>query len=286
MVADDKSLIWVSLDIERVEEESLIAEFTRRGLKVGIAGSRELKAIPYYDFEGSLVLVRNISAVNSIYVAAIADASGGTPVNSTSTLVIGHDKILTYAALAKKGLKIPRSLVALEDFREYKALEKLKFPVIVKPPMGSWGRLVSMARSSETLKSILSHVSFLETPHLKVRLIQEPGMLGVDVRCFIVGGSLIACMERRGPPGEWRSNAALGGTARPYKPDHDVEEASIKAAESLNAEIAGVDLLFDSMGEFYVNEVNVVPEFKTLMKATGVNIAGAIVDYIIWKVKR
>ncbi|MDM7275283.1 MAG: RimK family alpha-L-glutamate ligase [Thermoprotei archaeon] len=286
MVAHDKSLIWVSLDIKRVEEECIMAEFTKRGLKVGVTGSRELKAMPHYDFKGSIVLIRNMSAVNSIYVAAIADASGGVPVNSTSTLVIGHDKILTYAALAKRGLKIPRSFIALEDFREYEDLEKLKFPVIVKPPIGSWGRLVSVAKNSNTLKSIISHGSLLETPHLKVRLIQEPGMLGVDVRCFVVGGSLIACMERRGPPGEWRSNAALGGAARPYKPDCDVEEASIKAAESLNAEIAGVDLIFDGKGEFYVNEVNVVPEFKALMKATGVNVAGAIVDYVLWKARR
>lgn len=286
MAADDKSLVWVSLDIKRVEEEFLIEEFMKRGLKVGVTRSRELKSMPYYDFKGSIVLVRNISAVNSIYVAAIVEASGGVPVNSTSTLVIGHDKILTYAALAKKGLKIPRSFIALEDFKEYEDLEKLKFPVIVKPPIGSWGRLVSVAKDSNTLKSILSHGSLLEAPHLKVRLIQEPGMLGVDVRCFIVGGSLIACMERRGPPGEWRSNAALGGSVRPYKPGCDVEEASIKAAESLNAEIAGVDLIFDGNGEFYVNEVNVVPEFKALMRATGVNVAGAIVDYILLKARR
>ncbi|MFN4046412.1 MAG: hypothetical protein ACK4H7_03635, partial [Acidilobaceae archaeon] len=83
MAADDKSLVWVSLDIKRVEEEFLIEEFMKRGLKVGVTRSRELKSMPYYDFKGSIVLVRNISAVNSIYVAAIVEASGGVPVNST-----------------------------------------------------------------------------------------------------------------------------------------------------------------------------------------------------------
>ncbi len=241
--------------------------------------------IPEPRLGESLVLVRNIAAYNSIYVAAVAEASNCTAINSLKSLVVGHDKILSYAVLAKAGVRIPRTLIALEGANLANALSELEYPYIDKPPIGSWGRLVSLIKNPETAEHVFNHRKLLGVPQLRIHVIQKPARLGRDIRCFVIGEEVVACMERIGRQGDWRSNAALGGYVKAYKPTSEVEELSVKATLAIEARIAGVDIVYDDEG-YYVNEVNVVPEFKALIKATGVNIAGMIVDYVVREVLR
>lgn len=258
----------------------MLEELRKRGFNPLILSSREPLKIPEVGLRDSIILIRNISAFNSIYVAALVEASGGAPVNDLRALVLGHDKILTYSMLAKAGVRIPDTIVLLDSIDLDSVIWKLDYPVIDKPPVGSWGRLVSLIRSPEALRHVFAYRSLMGSSQLKTHIIQKPARLGCDIRCFVVGGEVIACMERRSSGDDWRSNAARGGEVRAYKPTSIIVDLSIKASEAIGAQIAGVDIVYDDEG-FYVNEVNVVPEFKALMKATGVNVAGAIVDFIV-----
>lgn len=230
-----------------------------------------------------LVLVRNVSAVNSIYVAALVESSRGVTVNSLRALVVGHDKILSYATLARAGIRIPKTMVVLDGVNVEDLVSKLEYPLIDKPPIGSWGRLVSIVKTPETLRQVFNHRMLLGAPHLRVHVIQKPASLGCDIRCLVVASEVVACMERRSES-DWRSNAALGATVKAYKPSEELVELAVKASEAVGAEVAGVDIVFDNEG-FYVNEVNVVPEFKALVRATGANVAKAIVDHVERKLK-
>ncbi|MCS7107450.1 MAG: RimK family alpha-L-glutamate ligase [Acidilobaceae archaeon] len=266
----------ISLDIERAEEEFIKRALEELGISYEVISSSTLFSLGESPFP-PVVLIRNISATNSAYMAAIVEASGSRAVNSSRAIVLGHDKLLTYSALLRRGLKIPKSWVALDGAELEGA--GLDYPLIDKPPIGSWGRLVSLARSPEALSAIAAQRRALPTPALRVHILQRPAELGRDVRCLVVGSRVVACMERRGREGEWRSNAAIGGSATALKPSHEVEELSLKAAEAVGAEVAGVDLLYGE--SLLVNEVNVVPEFKALYKATGVNVARAIAEYLM-----
>jgi lysine biosynthesis enzyme LysX len=249
-----------------------------------IVDSCKLLGIPELSLNGALVLVRNVSAYNSIYVAAVTEASGGVAVNNLRSLILGHDKILSYAMLAKAGIRIPRTMIALDGASLGDAASKLEYPYIDKPPVGSWGRLVSLVKNPQVAEQVFNHRRLMGAPQLRIHVIQKPARLGQDIRCLVVGESIAACMKRIGPEGDWRSNAALGGSTRPYKPEGEVEELSIKAAKTIGAVVAGVDIVYDDEG-YYVNEVNVVPEFKALVKTTGVNIARIIVEYIVREVR-
>ena len=268
------------MDLLRVEEELLVREFKERGFNPVILSSKKPLRIPEPSLEGVVVLVRNISATNSIYVSALVEGSGGVSINSSRSLLVGHDKLLTYTLLARYGVRIPKTIVALDGVELEEVVGSVEYPAIVKPPVGSWGRLVSIAKSPEALRQIYSHRVEMEAPQFRVHIIQKPATLGRDIRCLTIKGEVVACMERRGPPGDWRSNAALGGEAVHFKPTGEIVELAVKASEAIGAEIAGVDIVYDSEG-FYVNEVNVVPEFKALMKASGINIAKHIADYVV-----
>ncbi|MCX8196578.1 MAG: RimK family alpha-L-glutamate ligase [Acidilobaceae archaeon] len=269
----------ISLDVERAEEELIKRALEELGASYELVRSSALFPLGKSSFP-PVVLIRNISAANSMYMAAIVESSGSRAVNGSRAIALGHDKLLTYAALIRRGLRVPESWVALDGAELEMFAQELSYPLIDKPPVGSWGRLVSLVKSAEALAAIAAHRRALPNPLLRVHIVQRPAQLGRDVRCLAVGGRAVACMERRGRAGEWRSNAAMGGSAVALKASSELEELSLKAAEAVGAEVAGVDLLYGEDG-LYVNEVNVVPEFKALYQATGVNVGRAIAEYLL-----
>lgn len=279
--------IYMSVDVLRLEEDLILRELGDMGVKVAILDSRKPLKINNIIESNSIVLVRNISSVNSIYMASIAESSGARSINSLRSLVLGHDKILTYSMLYREGLRIPETMVLLEGGEVGNGDMILNFPVVDKPPIGSWGRLVSLVRDADALRSIVEYRRRFESPHLRVHVIQEAAVTGRDIRCFVVGDQVVACMERRSSSsGEWRSNAALGGSAEALLVTSELEELSLRASKAVGAEIAGVDMLYARDGGLLVNEVNVVPEFKTLSRVTGVNVARVIAEYLILNLKR
>jgi RimK family alpha-L-glutamate ligase len=103
---------------------------------------------------------------------------------------------------------------------------------------------------------------------------------GRDVRAFVVGGRVIGAIERASPSGEWRTNVARGGTASAIQLPASWEEFALKAAATVGAEYAGVDLLPSRDGDIFVLEVNGIPGWQGLQQATGIDVAGALVEHL------
>ncbi|MEM0505087.1 MAG: RimK family alpha-L-glutamate ligase [Sulfolobales archaeon] len=276
---------YIAVDIIRHDEKLIIEAFKNLGINAVVikVDSELLPLVDSKTLEGSLVVVRPLSAYNAIYSAVAFESMGALTVNSSKTLYLCNDKILTYGCLIREGLKVPKTYIALSSSPLQTVSSRLQFPLIDKPPIGSWGRLVSYVRDSVDLKMISEHREFMG-PLLKTHVVQEVIGLGKDLRCIVIGDEVLGCMMRKASDGEWRSNVALGGTVERYPVDGEVAELAIRASKAVGAEFAGVDLLIGD--GYYVNEVNGVPEFKGFIKATGIKVHEHLVKYLVSSSKR
>lgn len=276
---------YLAVDIIRYDEKLLIEAFKDLGINIAII-KVDNELLPLMDgrmFNESLVVLRPISAFNAIYSAVSFESMGALTINSSKALYVCNDKILTYGCLIKEGLRIPKTYIALSSSSLQSVNNKLQFPIIDKPPIGSWGRLVSYIRDNIDLRMISEHRDYMG-PIVKTHIMQEVIGLGKDLRCIVVGDEVLGCMIRKASDDEWRSNVALGGTVENYPVDSEIEELVIRASKAVGTEFAGVDLL---VGDgYYVNEVNGVPEFKGFIRATGIKVHEHLVKYLVGSIKR
>jgi len=230
--------------------------------------------------KGDVIIQRCVGHFRSLYLTAIIDSVGIPVINSFYTTLICGDKLLTTLTLRRAGVPTPKTLVAFTRDGALKALEEVGYPAILKPVVGSWGRLVSLIKDVETAKVVLEHRELLH-PLYQIFYVQEfikkPDR---DIRCFVVGEEAIAAIYRYAAPGEWRSNTALGGRAVKMEISDEVREVSIKAAKAVGAHVVGVDCLESERG-LLVHELNSVTEFRNAAPATGVDIAKKIMEYAI-----
>lgn len=235
--------------------------------------------------KGDVVIQRCVGHFRSLYLTAIIESVGLPVINSFHTALICGDKLLTTLALRGASVPTPKTLVAFTRDGVLKALEEVGYPAILKPVVGSWGRLVSLIKDLEAAKVVIEHRELLH-PLYQVFYVQEfikkPDR---DIRCFVIGEEAIAAIYRYAAPGEWRSNTALGGRAVKMEVDDELREVSIKAAKAVRAHVVGVDCLESERG-LLVHELNSVTEFRNAAPATGVDIAKKIVEYAINLAKR
>lgn len=205
-------------------------------------------------------------------------AARGTPVvNPPAALEAAIDKYLSLARLAAAGLPVPRTLVIQDRADLATACLALGGDCVVKPLFGSRGRGVARVRvdaGTVAPAAEISGVAYLQ------EFIPHPGW---DLRVFVVGERVFS-MRRRAPPGDWRTNISLGGTPERCDPPPDWIDLAKRAAATLGAEVAGVDLLPTPGGQPVVLEVNGVPAWRGLETATGQDIAGVVADYLLERV--
>lgn len=269
-------------DIVRVEEKRLIEESKRSGLKILFLNITQTGLPLGVQAQAPIALIRTISMYKSVYSASFLEANGCRTINSSISILLAGDKALSIPLFYSKGLPVPFTFLALTPNVALEYIASSKKPLIDKPPIGSWGRLVSLIDNDVTGKIVVEHREELASPQMKIHLIQNyVNIKGEDIRCFVVNKEIVACMKRKAPMGEWRTNVALGAQSEPFEPNDSITETSIKAVEIINADYASVDIGIDkTTGQHYLFEVNGVPEFKGLEKTTQINVAKAIVDLI------
>jgi len=263
------------VDVPRLEERLIRRELAEWASVETVNLRRE--PLPYGGLEADAAVIRPISMYQAAYAAAAYEASGATAVNTSQTIILAGDKALTYARLAAAGLPTPMTVLAATPEAALGAAEKLGYPLVLKSPVGSWGRLVARARSREKLSQLAELRAALPCTPQRTMLIQPLlDTNGADIRCVVVAGELLGCIKRTAAKkGEWRSNVALGAAVEPHSPDGELEELMLRAAEAVKGFFVSIDV-FETRQGYLVNEVNGVPEFKGFMKATGRNPAKAL----------
>lgn len=211
------------------------------------------------------------------------DVLGVPSTISAEGLQLARDKMSSLQVLAAHGLPIPKTILcfSLHDVR--KAAKAMgSFPVIVKLLEGTHGIGVAKADSIYQLEQIAEGFLRLQDRVILQEFVEESD--GRDIRALVVGDRVVAAMERKAAAGEFRANMHRGATARPVELSPEDEAICIRSAKVLGVEVAGVDIIPSKRGPLLM-EVNASPGLEGIEGATGIDIAGAIIEYAISKIK-
>jgi [lysine-biosynthesis-protein LysW]---L-2-aminoadipate ligase len=204
---------------------------------------------------------------------------GVATVNTYDVANTCGDKLLTTAALVRGGVPSPRTILAFTPESALEAIDQIGYPVVMKPAVGSWGRLLARINDRDAAEAILEHKVTLGSFHHGAFYIQEyvkkPGR---DIRSFVVGDETICAIYRDSP--HWITNTARGGVASNCPVTPEIDALSRAAARAVGGGVVAVDVLESERG-LLVNEVNYTMEFRNSIDTTGVNIPGRIVDYAL-----
>jgi [lysine-biosynthesis-protein LysW]---L-2-aminoadipate ligase len=265
----------------RVEEKLLLAELNRRGVRYERIDDGEL----IFDLERrelpfDVVLERSISFGRSLYTLQLLEARGVRCINRAAVVATCGDKLRTSEALIQAGVPTPRTLLAFTPQSALAAIETLGYPAVLKPLVGSWGRMVTRINDRDAAEAVLEQLDVLGSWQQHVYYIQEhitkPGR---DIRAFVVGDEPICAIYRYSD--HWITNTARGGRAERCSVSAAVGDLALRAAQAVGGGVLAVDLLESKDGRLLVNEVNHTMEFRNSIDTTGVNIPARIVDYVL-----
>ena len=263
----------------RPEEKRILEAADARGIPVERLADTEVTfPLEPQRFRSQVVLNRSISHYRSLYALRFFEHYGLPTVNAQSVVALCGDKVLASLRFQEAGIPTPRTVVALTPEAALRALDDVGYPAVLKPPVGSWGRLMAKVDDVEEAEQILEHKSALGSALHSVFYVQEyvpkPDR---DIRALVVGDTVVAAMYRRSP--RWRTNAALGAVGDALRPGPELSDLALRAAKAVGGGVLAVDLM-ESPAGLVVHEVNPTPEFRTLAAATGIDIAGSILDYV------
>lgn len=200
-------------------------------------------------------------------------------VNRYLPIVRAKNKVRTLQILNHHGIPLPKTVVIHSLEYIDAAIEKIgKFPIIMKTPHGSQGMGVSIFESYRSLKSMLDllAVQFKSSLIIMQEYVKEAK--GKDIRVFLVGGKIVAAMERKAKRGEFRSNFHRGGSLALADLTEEEKHMSVKAVNAIGLDIAGVDIIRTSEGP-KILEVNANPGLEGITKATKINVAQEIIRF-------
>src|SRR5713226_7389576 len=264
----------------RVEEKLLFEAFEQRRLPFDRIDDREVvfdlqqPSLPY-----DVVLERCLHHSRALYALKVLNDWGVPTVNRYEVALTCGDKINTSTALAAAGVPSPRTLMAFTPESALRAIETLGYPVVLKPAIGSWGRLLAKISDRDAAEALLEHKDTLGSYQHAIFYIQEyVDKPSRDIRSFVVGDETIGAIYREST--HWITNTARGGQARNCPVTPEIDRLSRAAARAVGGGVLAIDLLEHPDG-LVVSEVNYTMEFRNSIDTTGVDIPGRIVDYVL-----
>ena len=266
----------------RIEEKLLLEELQKRpGVEVVMINDDET----YFDIsrkpaEVDVLFERSISYYRGLYISRLFSAHGVPVVNTPEVAACSGDKYVTSQILVSAGIPSPRVMMAFSETAALKAADELGYPCVLKPVVGSWGRLLAKADNRATAEAFIEHKATLGGASHQIFYLQEyvekPGR---DIRAFCVGDDPICAIYRTSE--NWITNTARGGEGEVCPVTPELDEICRAAAQAVGGGVLAIDVLEDPQRGFLVNEVNHTMEFHTLVPTTGIDVAGIIVDYTI-----
>lgn len=275
--------IGILLSRVRVEEKWLLEALEKRHVVYERIDDREASfdindPAPWLKYD--VVLERSLSYLRGLSAAQMFNAWGVPTVNMSHVAATCGDKLATSAALARAGIPQPRTKVAFTPEAALEAIEDLGYPVVLKPTVGSWGRLLAKLNDRDAAEAVLEHKETLGSYQHSVYYIQEyiqkPGR---DIRAMVVGDQTVCAIYRSAS--HWITNTARGGSGEICPITPEIHDLCIRAANAVGGGVLAIDILEDPQRGFLVNEVNHTMEFHTLAPMTGVDVPGIMVDYAV-----
>ncbi|MEM2970425.1 MAG: lysine biosynthesis protein LysX [Candidatus Bathyarchaeia archaeon] len=286
------SKIGLLFDRIRWDEKSLIRAATKAGVYLKLVDSKTIymetgvnpeKIMAEY---GEVVIQRCVSYFRGLHATAILENSGIRVINNFNVSLTCGNKLYTTLALTKARIPTPKTSVAFTEEGVYKALEKLGYPAVLKPVIGSWGRLIALVRDKDSVQAIIESREQMSNALLQIYYLQEyvkrPPR---DIRTLVIGDEVIAASYRYSPKDEWRTNVARGGTSEPCPITSELEDIALKAAQAVGGGVLAVDCMESSDG-IMVHEINNTVEFRGLYSATKVDIPSKMINYAVEVAKK
>lgn len=277
--------LGVLLSQVRFDEKLLFTALERRQVEWVRLDDRQV----HFSLTGpapelDLVLIRSVSESRALYAAQILNALGIPTVNAASVIATCNDKVACTAALTAAGVPSPATRVAFAPESALAAIEELGYPVVLKPVVGSWGRLLAKLNDREAAEAVLEHKAVLGSYQHSIFYLQEYiAKPGRDIRVVVIGGEPVAAMYRNSQ--HWITNAARGASCTNCPLTPEIGDLALRAAQAVGGGAVAVDLIESPRG-LLVTEVNATMEFKSLTEASGVDVAGRLVDYVLEVGKR
>ena len=272
--------VGILLSRVRVEEKLLLGELARRDVEVVRFDDRTLTLdLRRQVIDCDVVLERCINHLRALYTLRVVNDWGVATVNSYEVANVCGDKLLTSAALVRNGVPTPRTVIAFTPESALAAIEEVGYPVVLKPAVGSWGRLLARVNDRDAAEALLEHKVTLGSFHHGAFYIQEyVDKPGRDIRSFVVGDQTIAAIYRDSD--HWITNTGRGGRASNCPVTPELDALSRAAARAVGGGVVAIDL-FEGPEGLLVNEVNYTMEFRNSIETTGVDIPARVVDHVI-----
>jgi len=252
------------VDFQRIDDEALAFTATSGG----------------WDESYDVVWCRSLSHTRALYALSILHGWGIKTVNSYDVINTCGDKILTTIALTKAGIPSPQTVVALGPDAALASMEQMGYPVVLKPAVGSWGRLLARVNDRDAAEALIEHKQTLGGYQHSVFYIQEYiAKPQRDIRAIVVGDETICAIYRQSP--HWITNTARGGEAILCPLTPELGELALRAARAVGGGIVAVDILETPDGRLLVNEVNHTPEFHGAITVAQTDIPGKMTDYVL-----
>ena len=272
--------VTILYDTIRWEEKALLEAGKRNNIDIKMADCKKLALNLERDPEEyGTVIQRCVSYYRNLHSTAALEGLGVRVINCLNTGILAGNKLFTHMLLKKRGVPTPDATVAFSKDAALQALEEEGFPKVIKPTVGSWGRLISKLNDRDAADGIIEareKMYPIHQIHYMEEFVKRPPR---DIRAIMVGDSVVAAIYRSSSDGNWKTNMALGGTAEPCKVTQELEEMCIKAKDAVQGDIVGVDLMESDERGLVVHEVNNTTEYKNTVRVCGVDIPSIMLQY-------
>ena len=264
----------------RKEEKLLITEFNKRpNVELIMLDDREMSFDLQSRPDVDVVVERSINHSRALHALRLYQSLGIPCINTYEVSQTCGDKILTAVALKDNNIPQPDLRIAFTEGSALSAIEEMGYPVVLKPAVGSWGRLLSKINDRDAAETVLEHKTVLGSYHHSIFFAQKyVEKKGRDIRAFVVGDECIAAIYRSSE--HWITNTARGATASNCPLTPELADLCVRAAKAVGGGVLAIDL-FESDEGLLVNEVNYTMEFRNSIDTTGVNIPDKVIDYVI-----
>ena len=273
--------IIVLYDTIRLEEKLLIKAAERHDMQIEMVDCKQLSVdLNKNTHEFETVLQRCVSYYRNIHSTATFEGLGARVINCLNTGLLAGNKLFTHMLLQKAGIPTPEATIAFSKESAIESLEKNGYPKIIKPTVGSWGRMVSKLNDRDSAEGVIESRESMHPSYQMYFLeefVQRPPR---DIRAIVIGDAVAGAIYRVSNDSNWKTNTHLGGSAEICEVTNELEDICIKAKNTVQGEIVGVDLMESNDKGLVVHEINNTTEFRNVAKVTGIDVPTQMLDYL------